>query len=208
MHIRFCLFLARHTLEVACLLQDDSARIIEPIKGETILSIPPQLASQSVISCALSEKSQTIYILLSNSTVHVWQPVPLSTSAQLVAIWTEHRRARLVTLSTLAQAAVPTPQLRSWGMSSLDQSDEFLLAGTSDGDVWIMDRHAHGTQTSGCICHCSPSNRCVLSRKAGSQLISFCAHKLCPIQQMIGDDKEQRILTVAGACPPSMHLNT
>lgn len=139
--LKFCENLIT-TVHSALVLQDDSARIVNPNTGETIMSIPPQLASQSVISCAWSNFSQTLYVLLSNSVVHVWQPLSPADPAQLVAIWTEHRRSRLVTISITTQQIIPQAQQRLWGLSSAVPGDEFLFAGTSDGDVWVMDRHA------------------------------------------------------------------
>lgn len=124
------------------MLQDDSARLLEPHTGKSIMSIPPQLASQSVISCAWSVHSQFLYMLLSNSIVHVWRPKAQTDQAQLQAVWNHHRRSRLVTLSMAAQETIPKAQLRLWGVSSTMHADEFLLAGTADGDVWIMDRRA------------------------------------------------------------------
>lgn len=110
--------------------------------GNTVMSVPPQLSSQSIRSCAWSSFSQNMYILLSNSTLHVWQPVPQTDRMQLAAVWTEHRRNRLVTLCITSQDTIPPAQLRFWGLPPAQQEDEYLFAGTSDGDVWIMDRHA------------------------------------------------------------------
>eukprot|EP00892_Ulva_mutabilis_P006734 jgi/Ulvmu1/4432/UM002_0157.1 len=168
--------LERASLEsVLVRFEDDSARLLDAQTGKVVMSVPPQLASQSVNSCALSSFSQTIYMLLSSSVVHVWQPVPHTDRTQLVGVWTQHRRSRLVTLCIAPQETVPSAQLRSWGLPPARQEDEFLFGGTADGDVWIMDR------------------------STGAQMISFCAHKLCGIKHILCDPELQRVLTTAGS---------
>lgn len=187
----------------ALLLQDDSARMVNPNTGKTIISIPPQLASQSVISCTWSNFSQTLYMLLSNSVVHVWQSQLPEGPAQLVAIWTEHRRSHLVTISISTKQTIPHTQQRLWGMSPAMPGDEFLFGGTLDGDVWVMDRHA-SAQLGFTVSKVLQNVRffhCILMpfRSTGSQLVSFCAHKLCSLKIILCDPRNQRVLTIAGA---------
>lgn len=123
------------------MLQDDSARMLDCRTGRPVMSVPPQLAYHSVNSCAWSAASQTVYMLLSNSTIHLWQTVQQTDRTRLVAVWTEHRRSRLVTLCIAPQATIPQAQLQIWGFPPANTEDDFLFAGTADGDVWIIDRH-------------------------------------------------------------------
>jgi WD40 repeat protein len=153
-------------------LQDSSIRFIDTDTSESLFCIPPQLTTHSISATCFDALTCTLYVLLSNSHVHVWQ-VSLSNTPRLTAVWTTHEREHITCLKLILAGSIPAEHCTSLGIAANGVSVDMLVAGTADGDVLL------------------------LSAMNGQLLLRFCGHKLLRITHVLADADHHRLLTVA-----------
>lgn len=150
-------------------MQDDSAKVVDQVTGVSLVLIPPQLAVHSAVGCAWCPATQSAFVLFQNYDIHVWSA--RGGTVRLASLWKQHRRSKLQTISLMLAATIPEQECAKLGLE-LNGTD-FLLVGTVDGDVALLDM------------------------QKGAMQVCFCAHKLMAIKKVIADETHHRILSVA-----------
>jgi hypothetical protein len=91
---------------------------------------PPQLTDANLVAASSDAAASSVYALLSNSDVHVWD-TPHDQPAMLRVAWTHMRQEGCCSIATLLAASPCFPG-----------HDHLLLLGTRHGEVLFCDIHS------------------------------------------------------------------